>query len=899
MKIALTICVLTIFLSFDIKSQNINEIILNNNEIGQSFDSFLGNIETKYDIKFYCLPEWFSDIKLNKNYIHTSLKEALYHILFETEISFVINYNYYIVFYKNPNADIERDKILSNLRNGNRANQVVIGSVNNFVLGKEVTVSGRIRNVKTSEPIIGAALFFKELNKGTITNSSGRYSLELPSGIHNATISYINYDSEKKVINVISEGNLDIELFENTLTLEDVIVLGEAEDQNVSSGQVGREQISIEKIKELPTFLGEVDVIKSIQLLPGVTTVGEGAAGFNVRGGSIDQNLVTLDGVQVFNYSHLLGFFSAFNPTTIRDITLFKGGIPAEYGQRLSSILDVKMKDGNAEKIEVKGGLGIVSSNLMIEGPIIKDKTSFLLAGRSTYSDWLLQQVKNQNVRNSSASFFDLNGRVTHKINDKNTIILNGYSSQDQFNLVNDTIYNWSTALYSIKFNHLFNPKLVGNFILSSGAYGYEVEEPESIRAFDLKFKVRYKQLAATFEKFKNDHKTTFGFQTNLYNFEPGSIEPSSDISNIEPLKLANQKAIENGIFIGDEWQVNSKITIIGGIRATMFSSIGNSSVQIYDSEQPRGLDSIIDSLVFKSGELIKPYYGIAPRFSMRYLVNENSSVKLGFNRIYQYIHLISNTTAVTPIDVWQPSNYHIKPQIGDQVSIGYFRNTPDNKYEVSLETYYKRISNILEYKNGAELILNENLETDLVQGTGRTYGVEFMVKKNKGRLTGWGSYTFSRSESKIESDFREETINNGKYFPTNFNKPHEVSITTNYKLSLRFAFNVNFTYGTGRPITAPISKYQIDGIIINNYSERNKYKIPDYHRLDVGLTIKTNHRKNKLWLGEWAISVYNLYGRKNAYSVYFEDLDNAAPQAKKLSILGSPFPSISYNFKF
>jgi hypothetical protein len=899
LKIVLSICVFTIFLSFDIKSQNINEIILNNNEIAQSFDSFLGSIETKYDIKFYYLPEWFSDIKLKKNYIHTSLREALYDILFETEISFVINYNYYIVFYKNPNADIERNKILNNLRNGNRANQVVIGAVNNFVLGKEVTVSGRIRDVKTSEPIIGATIFFKELNKGTITNSSGRYSLGLPTGIHKATISYVNYDSEKKIINVISEGILDIELYENTLTLEDVIVLGEAEDHNVSSGQVGREQLSIEKIKELPTFLGEVDVIKSVQLLPGVTTVGEGAAGFNVRGGSIDQNLVTLDGVQVFNYSHLLGFFSAFNPTTIRDITLYKGGIPAEYGQRLSSILDVKMKDGNTEKIVIKGGLGIVSSNLMIEGPIIKDKTSFLLAGRSTYSDWLLQQVKNQGVRNSSASFFDLNGRITHKINDKNTIVLNGYSSQDRFNLVNDTTYNWSTALYSLKFNHLFNPTLVGNFVLSSGAYGYDVEEPDSIRAFNLKFKVKYKQLAATFEKFKNDHKITFGFQTNLYDFEPGSIEPSSDISNIEPLKLANQKAIENGIFIGDEWQLNSKITIIGGIRATMFSSIGNSKVQIYDPEEPKALSSIIDSLVFKDGDLIKPYYGVAPRFSMRYLITENSSVKLGFNRIYQYIHLISNTTAVTPIDVWQPSNYHIKPQIGDQISLGYFRNTPDNSYEISLETYYKRISNILEYKNGAELILNENLETDLVQGTGRTYGIEFMVKKNKGRLTGWGSYTFSRSESKVESEFREEAINNGKYFPTNFNKPHDVSITTNYKLSLRFAFNVNFTYGTGRPITAPISKYQIDGVIINNYSDRNKYKIPDYHRLDVGFTFKTNHRKNKFWLGEWAISVYNVYGRKNAYSVYFEDLDNAAPQAKKLSILGSPFPSISYNFKF
>lgn len=898
-KIKVLVFIIFLTCCFPLIGQNKEDIILTNNKLGERFTTFLENIESKHEVKFQYLPEWFDGLTLKKDYVNSTLKNTLYDILFDSQISFVINYNYFIVFYKNPEADIERRKISESLKKANAKNQLVIGSARNFELGKEVTLTGRIRDVINSQPIIGASIYFQDLNRGTITDVNGYYSILLPAGIHEATFSYVNYESETKTFNVISDGKFNIELFESTLTLEDVTVFGESENKNVTSAQVGKQQMSIESIKELPAFLGEVDVIKSVQLLPGVTTVGEGASGFNVRGGGVDQNLVTLDGVQVFNYSHLLGFFSAFNPATVRDITLYRGGIPAEYGQRLSSILNVKMKDGNNDHLTAKGGIGLVSSNLMVEGPIIKDKTSFVVAGRSTYSDWFLKQARNLSVQRSSASFYDINGRITHKLNDKNKIILNTYLSNDEFRLANDTTFNWSTQLFSIKLNHLFNPTLVGNFVLSSGSYGYNVNEPEDNQAFDLSFKVKYEQLAATFEKFRDKHKIVFGFQTNLYHFSPGEIKPASDASNINPFKVSGEKGLESGVFLSDEYKISPKITLIGGVRVSSFSSIGEDDVLIYPEGQPRRTDNVIDTLGFNSGELVKTYFGIEPRFSMRYLLPNSSSIKLGYNRIYQYVHLVSNTTAVTPIDIWQSSNYHIKPQIGDQISLGYFRNIQDNKYEFSIEAYYKLISNILEYKNGAELVLNPNLETDLIQGEGRAYGVELLVKKNKGRLTGWGSYTFSRSENRVQSAFQEETISGGNFFPSNFNKPHDLTFATNYKISLRFSFNANFTYSTGRPITAPTSKYQIGDVVINNFSERNAHKIPDYHRLDLGLTIRTNHRKNKRWIGDWTISVYNVYGRRNAYSVFFQDNGDEPPAAKKLSILGTPFPAISYNFKF
>ncbi len=855
-------------------------------------------LEDKYNLEFRYIDQWLANIKLEKDYANTKLDHALNDILLDTEISYVIFYNYYIILYKNPQADIEKQKIRQFLSESQSTNATVIGSVEHFELGKQAKLNGTIRDIKTGDVIIGASVIIEELGTGTVSDINGKFSIAVSPGKYNVIVKYVNYDTEQISLNIVSDGRYDVELFESSITLEDVTIYSEAEDSNVSSTQSGTEMMSIEAIKELPTFLGEVDVIKSIQLLPGVTSVGEGATGFNVRGGSVDQNLVMLEGTQVFNYSHLLGFFSAFNPATVDDITLYRGGIPAKYGQRLSSILDVSMKDGNRDTYAVNGGIGMVSSHLMVEGPIMKDKSSFFVAGRSTYSDWVLNQINDVNVRNSSATFYDLTGRVTQRIGERGKLELNAYSSRDQFNLANDTTYTWATHLLSSRYNHLFNPTLVGNINIGMGSYEYGVHEPDQTVSFDLSFKIRYQQFDFNLEKLLGKNRLEVGFTTNLYQVSPGSIQAGSAESNVNAFSVDSEKAVESGLYLSGELEINPKVSLITGVRFSHYLSLGSGTTYLYSEDFPKETRYITDTLQHTSNEIIKPYFGIEPRVSARFLLNGQSSIKLGYNRIYQYIHLISNTTAVTPIDIWQLSNYHIKPQLGDQVSIGYFLNSRNNAYEFSSEIYYKTISNILEYKNGAELVLNPVLETDLIQGTGRAYGVELMVKKVKGRFTGWGSYTYSRSEHKIDNRFQSEQINQGEYFPSNYNKPHDLTLVGNYRFSLRFAFNFNFTYSTGRPITAPISKYSIGDLVINNYSQRNAYNIPDYHRLDIGFTINTNHKKDKFWEGYWNISVYNIYGRKNAYSVFFEESEIGKPTAKKLSVLGAPFPSVSYVFK-
>ncbi|MFY0628099.1 MAG: TonB-dependent receptor [Reichenbachiella sp.] len=881
-----------------LKGQDIGTVILGHNATGEDFDTFFSSIEESHSIKFKYLPEWFENTEISKDYYNKTLKVALADILKETDLNYTVYYNYYFIFFKDPTEDIERQSIEDLSRPENQHGTVLIGSAENYIFGKRITISGTVRDVINNNPIIGATVLAEESNEGDVTDVNGYFSISVPQGYQTIKTSSVNYETENIKINAISDGKLDVTLYEYALTLQGVTIHSEAEDENVASAQVGKEMMSIETIKEIPTFMGEVDVIKSVLLLPGVSTVGEGAAGFNVRGGGVDQNLVLLDGVQVFNYSHLLGFFSAFNPTTVRDITLYKGGIPAEYGQRVSSILNIQSKNGSTESLGIEGGIGAVSSNLMIEGPIIKNKTSFLVSGRSSYSNWVTNSINDINVQNSSAFFYDLNARIKHKINEKNNISINSYYSHDEFSFADDTTYQWSTGIVSAKFNHVFNATFNANFMLGLGKYGYAIDEPQTQQAARLEFDVNYQQFSATFEKTLPKHKITYGLQANLYRFQPGTLNPTSPESNINAFELQEKKGLETGTFISDEFELSPKIVIIGGIRLSTYSAYGDLEVYNYDPSKSKIRENIIDTVYFTDNDISKSFYGLEPRLSVRYLLNTNSSIKLGFNRIYQYVHLISNTTAISPVDIWEPSGYHLDPQIGDQISLGYFKNFLNNTYEFSLEGYYKKLGNVVEYKNGAELLLNPTLEADLIQGEGRAYGMELMIKKNKGRLTGWASYTLSRSESKIEGEFRDETLNNGDYFPSNFNKPHDLSIVTTYELNRRVSFNLNFTYNTGRPITAPISKYFINDILVNNYSTRNKYTIPDYHRLDVGLTIKTNHKKNKFLEGHWTIAVYNVYGRKNAYSVFFDQNDNQNPVTKQLSVLGAPFPSISYNFK-
>lgn len=648
-------------------------------------------------------------------------------------------------------------------------------------------------------------------------------------------------------------------------------------------------------------MLGEVDLIKQIQVQPGVTTAGEAASGFNVRGGGVDQNLILYDGMPVFNSSHAFGFFSAFNAEAIRDVNFYRGGIPSEFGGRVSSVLDITSREGSYDKWTGSGGIGIISTNFFISGPVQKDKTSVSASIRTTYSDWLINTIRTNyiDLSNSSVSFYDGALKLAHKFSDRTKLTVSGYASSDWFRLQGDSTYQWQNLLGSIRLDHSFSPKLSSTFTLGTGSYAYEVNDRDTRTGFSLYYQITYPSAKADFNYQSGIHKLSFGAQSTYYNFNPGTLEPSSEQSNVIPYQMEKQKSIESALYIGDGLSFGEKYYVEGGLRFSLFSVVGPATVNIYQPDVPKTTSTQIDIKEYGSGETVQNYSGLEPRLSLRYNLNPNSSIKAGYNRIYQYLHLVSNTTAITPVDVWQPSNTYFKPQVADQVSIGYFKNFKDKMYEAFVEVYHKKINNILDFKDGADLILNDHIETDLLQGVGEAYGVETSISKNSGRLTGSINYTYSRSLRTINSEFEEERINNGNTYASNFDQPHIVNVVWKYNISRRYFFTGGWTYHTGRPVTTPLSGYLVDYIKVANFSERNQYRIPDYHRLDIAFILEGNHKRKKFWDGTWALSFYNVYARRNPYTVFFEDDGSGFLRPYQLSIIGTVLPSLSYSFKF
>lgn len=895
--IALIGCSLVGFSSY---SQAILDTRLDGTERGKSLTSYLKEVEKSSGVRFYFIPEWVDKISFTEGYSGLTLREALNELFLGSELSYaVINANT-IVIVKDPTQALERNKVIREaIREQREINKQVIGDPAKASTKKRYLFSGTVRDGKSKDLLIGVNVVVRDLKTGTVTNMNGKYELQLTPGLHAISYTYINFEEKIVDLEIYADGELSIELEETPTLLQEIVVEDRSAREITTSG-IGQTQLSLKEIKRAPALLGEVDLIKQVQVLPGVTTTGEAASGYNVRGGSVDQNLILYDGLPVFNSSHVFGFFSSFNSEAIRDVTFFRGGIPAEFGGRVSSVLDIRSKEGSYEKWNASGGIGIVSTNLMVNGPIIRDKTSLAASFRTTYSDWLMNTVRSNYVGldQSSVTFYDGAAKLTHLFSEKTKLTFSGYLSHDDFRLQGDTTYRWDTYLGSMRLDHQFNSKLTAALQVGIGSYSYDVGDKDSLTGFNLRYKITYPTLKLDFHRTAGNHKIGFGVQSTYYDFNPGTLTPSGENSNKKFIQMKVQQSLETGIYLADQLDVTKKFHVDLGIRFSIFNSLAPATVYTYQPSQPRETLYIIDTLTYDKGDKVKSYNNFEPRVGLRYDLPREASLKFGYNRIYQYLHLVTNTTAVTPIDIWQPSGYYFKPQQVDQFSLGYFKNFKEKKYEAFVEVYYKDINNVLEFKDGAQLILNQHIETDLLQGKARAYGVETQVVKLTGNFTGSLSYAFSRSLRTIKGEFDSETINNGNEYASNFDQPHVVNFNWKYNFTRRHFLTGSFTYRTGRPITLPLTAFSIDNFTASAFSDRNQYRIPDYHRLDIGFVIEGNHKRKKFLDGTWTISVYNVYARKNPYSIFFKEARPGILRPYQLSIIGIALPSISYSFK-
>ena len=765
--------------------------------------------------------------------------------------------------------------------------------------GSKATLAGHIREQKSGEPVIGASIYSESPNVGASTDQFGYFSLTLPPGRYDLKIRGVGIKNTKRQVVLRGNGKLEIEVEEDIVALKEVVIEAE-KDKNVSGMQMGLEKLDIKTMRQVPTAFGETDILRVVMTLPGVKTVGEGSTGLNVRGGAADQNLILFNDATVYNPSHLFGFFSAFNPDILQGVELYKSAIPAKYGGRLSSVLDITTREGNKKKLAGAGGIGPLTSRLTLEGPLVKDKSAFIISGRASYSDWILKRLSDKSFSKSTAAFYDVTAHVSHEFSEKNSVYATAYFSADRFRLASDTTYRYANQNASLKWRHTFNNQLYGVLTGTYSHYDYDVTSTQNpVTASQLRYAINQTGLKADFSYFPNNrHTVDFGASTQLYNIEPGSLQPQGAASLVRPNVLGKERALESALYLSDRFDVTPRFSVSGGLRYSFFQALGPRDVYQYAPGESRSEATITDTVRYGTNKTLATYHGPEYRLSARYLVSDNSSVKASYTRTRQYIHQLTNTASVSPTDVWKLSDNNIRPQLGDQYSVGFYRNFKSNTIEASVETYYKTLTDFVDYKSGATLILNHHIETDIINARGKAYGVEFFVKKLTGKLNGWVGYTYARSLVQVNAATTADMINGGSYYPSNFDKPHDFTAVGNYRFSRRFSTSVNFTYSTGRPITLPLAKYYLANSLRVYYSDRNAYRVPDYLRLDLALNIEGSHKVKKLAHSSWTVGVYNVTGRRNPYSVYFKSV-NGQIKGYQLSIFGEPIPSVTYNFKF
>ncbi len=766
------------------------------------------------------------------------------------------------------------------------------------------SLKGTITNASSNETLIGVNIIIPEENKGVVTNEYGFYSIKLPEGTYIVEISYLGFQSLRETITINGDTTFNTALTEGSESLDEVVIQSNNEGFNIKSPEMSVNKLSINTIQKLPVVFGEVDIIKSLLLLPGVSNAGEGASGFNVRGGAVDQNLILLDEATIFNSSHLFGFFSVFNPDAIKDLKLYKGGIPAKYGGRVSSVLDIYQRDGNSKEFEAQGGIGVISSRLLAEGPIVKDKGSFLVGGRSSYAHLFLKLSDNPN----SAYFYDLNTKLTYSLNDENKLLFSGYFGRDVFDINQNFINTYGNSVFNLRWNHLISDDIFTNLSLIYSDYYYGLTL--DFVGFNWDSGIKNLNIKYDFNHYLNNtFQLEYGIHNTYYEFNPGEIEPIDENSGINYFKLTNKYAFENATYFSVEHTISNRFSAEYGIRFSNFFRLGQDSFNVYENDNPIIYNSSLDIYEeaepigqesYSRSEVIKTYSNLEPRLALAYSFNDNQSIKASYNRMAQYLHLISNTSSPTPLDVWAPSGPFIKPQILDQYALGYFRKFQEGRYTLESEVFYKDIQNRIDYVDGANLIANNNIETIILNGRSKAYGLEILAKKNEGRLTGWLAYTLSKSEQQTPGRTPIESgINNGKWYATNYDKTHDISFTTTYDYNKKWDFSANFAFQTGLPVTYPTGQYNFNGINVPVYGDRNSNRLPAYHRLDLSATYIPKPNKQDGLQSSWNFGIYNVYNRKNANSISFrENDDTGLNEAAKLSLFGI-IPSVTYNFKF
>ena len=890
-----------------------------------SMEEVLLTIEDRTSFKMYFVTEWLTDKKFSGSYQDIALDELLSIVLEGSLLNFFIGNNSTIILTKNniiyeslPEGFFDNGAVPSNAIDEqeeeiaapvfyNETTTSEVKKIETVRIGREdknsdrrrFVLTGILTNTTNGGPAPNIAITVKGKEIGVVTAQDGSYSLELPAGLNVLETNSLEFERIQKRVVIYNDGVLDFGLNEAYVGLGEVLIQANV-DRNVKEANIGITKIDVKEIKNIPLVLGERDIFKVAATLPGISSAGEGASGYNVRGGKTDQNLVLLDEGVIYNPAHFFGIFSAINPFTSDEVTIYKGNVPAKFGGRLSSVFDIKTKDANVEKFSGEASIGPVTSNLVLETPIVKDKAGILVGARSTYSDWILRNLDEEELRKSSASFYDVIVKYNHVLDAKNNIKATGYYSKDAFSITSDSLYGYNNRLVALQWDHNFNDKNDGSLIVTNSQYKFNIDfDGQTNTNFELGYTITETEAKLQMNYAVNKkHNLEYGLASKLYKVEPGSINPKGGGSIVTPLTLPEERALESAVYISDVFQVNEQLTVEAGLRYSFYAALGASEQNIYQDGVPRSDGTIVEVQEFGKNDVIKTYGAPEVRASARYLLNPSLSLKGSFNTNYQYIHTLSSNTTVSPTDTWKLSDINIKPQHATQFSVGLFKNLEDNLYELSLEGYYKKVNDILDYKVGAQLLLNETLEQEVLQGEGKSYGLELLLKKSKGRWNGWVGYTYSRSLIRLDGDFPEERVNNGEFFPSNYDKPHDFSFVGNFKLTKRYSFSANFVYQTGRPVTVPVGNFILNDTELVLFSDRNEFRVPDYYRLDISFNIEGNHKIKKLAHSFWNISIYNVLGRNNPYSVFFVT-EGGQVKAFQSSIFSIPIPTISYNLKF
>lgn len=760
-------------------------------------------------------------------------------------------------------------------------------------------ISGKVRHFKTGETVAGASILIDKTSIGTTTDQGGNYNLNLQPGFYELKIAGMGIKTTKRQIRVYSSGKLDIETEEEVFQMNELTILSSRLNK-VRETSMGVERFKMKEIKNIPAAFGEVDVLKAVLSLPGVKSSGEVSSGFNIRGSSSDQNLILLNHSTIFNPTHLFGLLSVFNPDMVEDMELYMSNIPAKHGGRIASVLDVSSRAGNAEKLSGSASLGLLTSRINVEGPLGNKNTTFIAGARASYSDWLLRLIpENSGYNQGSAGFYDLNASVKHKVNAENSLTVNGYFSRDHFSFEPKEEFSYQNLNLSAEWRHIIQPQLFVKYIAGYDHYSNGIIENDNpYTSFKLETSIKQIYARADFNWYPiNKHSINFGINTNYINLQPGKINPNESSSLISTQKLQDENAIESALYISDEWIISPKISLNAGIRYTLYNMLGSRTYYKYNDNFLPSLTTLTDTVDFK-GLFLKNYHGPEFRFSARYEFNNSLSVKVGINTMRQNIHKISNSTVMSPTDTWKLSDNYIKPQTGIQFAGGIYKNFAKNVYNASLETYFKTTDNYLDYRSGAQLIMNKHLETEVVDTEGQAYGVELSLKKLSGKLNGWISYAYARTMLRQSNPLITNPVNKGNWYPADYDKPNDFKLVANYKFTQRYSISCNVYYSTGRPITLPVSKYRFSGGEYIYYSDRNQYRIPDYFRMDAAFNIEPSHHLVLLTHSTLSFGVYNLTGRDNVYSVYYK-LNNGKLKGYQLSIFGVAVPYISYNIKF